>query len=803
MQVLMQDIRFAFRMLRRSPGFTLAVVLAIALATGANTAVFSVVYSVILRPLPFPDPSSLVSITQFYPALNQSVVASPTYSAWRDGSSGAAEVAAYSMGDLTLRGSGMAERVTVGMVTHNFFDVLGARMRDGRNFSADEDRPGANGVAIISEGFRNERLAGDRPLGRQIELDGKRYEVIGVNSEPFGFPPGVRIWIPLALNTTEEAQRGPVQLVRVIGRLGRGVPAAALSTRLQTASARTQQAWSAGSRVVILPLSTWLTGKTHQVWFLLMGSVAAVLLIACANIAGLLIARGSSRRREMAIRLAIGAGMERIRRQLLTESLLLSSLGSITGLVIAALLIHLLTPLIPDPMLAGRAIQLDGPVFLFTALVAFATGVLFGFAPARNASRVDAGDSLRRGSHTLAQGDGIRMRSVMVCAEIAVSMTLVVTASLMARSFMALTAVDPGFRADHLLTFMVNLPSAAYRDAERQQQFYGRALEAVAGMPGIEAAGLVSALPFGAAGASRVVVSVEGEPPWGVADAERHRVESLFVSDGYFPAMGTGVIEGRGFRPEEMTRDSRAVVINESMARRFFGRSSAVSRRLKTGLAESPTAWMTIVGVVRDSKRSALDSDTAATVFRPFAASTGLRAAGFVVRAGIGMESVAVTVRQVFAELDREVAISDSQSMERRLSGSMASQRLRAIASSLLAFVAATIVVAGLYGLLSYIVSQRTAEFGLRIALGAQPADIFRMVLRRGFTLAFTGTIAGIALSAAASRLLQGLLFSVTAVDPLTLVMAGLGMLTITAVACAVPARKATRTDPMNCLREE
>jgi putative ABC transport system permease protein len=599
-------------------------------------------------------------------------------------------------------------------------------------------------------------------------------------------------------------QGGPVQLIRVVGRLERGATSEALAANLQTISGRGAQSWTAGSRIVIAPLRTWLTGKTQQVWFVLLGVVAAVLVIACANVAGLLMARGAGRRQEMAVRLALGASAGRLRRQLLTESVVLGLVGSTTGLVMGAILIRALLPFIPDSMLAGRAVHFDGPVYVFTTLVAFATGLLFGGAPARDAARVDLSDWLKQGSHTtLHTGRSLRMRSALVSAEIALSMALVTTACLMARSFLALTAVDPGFRPDHVLTFSVNLPGASYRDADRQRQFYGRAMQAVAALPGVQFAGLVSALPFSGVGAGRALVSVEGEAPWGAEDAERHRVELLYVSENYFNAMGIATIEGRTFAPSEMTQQAHAVIINETMARRFFGRSSPLSRRLKTGLAESPSPWLTVVGVVRDSKRTALDDQVSPTFFRPYQAGTGLRSAGFAIRSITAPESFTGAIRKAFAALDREVAISDSQSMERRVSASMASLRLRSIASALLALLAVAIVLAGLYGLLSYIVSQRTTELGLRIALGAQPANIFAMVLRQGLTLAFAGTVAGVAVSIAISRFLRGLLFSIGATDPLTLFGAASGMLAITAAACAVPASRATRTDPMRSLRQE
>jgi len=340
--------------------------LSIALATGANTAVFSLVYSVVFRPLPFPEPSRLVSVTQFYPLFNESVVPSPTYFNWREGSSGLAQLAAYSMGEYTLTHGPVADRVATGLVTHEFFDVVGVRPKKGRSFSEAEDRPGADDVVIVSEAFSREH---------KIELDGRTYTVIGVMPESFAFPPGVQIWIPLALNPADSGQGGPIQLVRVIGRLRNRTSPAALSASLQTKSEHSAQSWTAGARIVTLPLRVWLTGKTEQVWFILFGAVLLVLLIACANVAGLLIARGAGRRQEMAIRLALGASVVRLRRQLLTESLLLGIVGSALGFALAAGLIHVLLPLIPYAMLVGRPVHLDTPVFLFTSLVAVATSL--------------------------------------------------------------------------------------------------------------------------------------------------------------------------------------------------------------------------------------------------------------------------------------------------------------------------------------------------------------------------------------------------------------------------------------------
>jgi putative ABC transport system permease protein len=805
MRTLLLDVQFAVRLLRQRPGFTLTALLALSLATGANTAVFSLVYSVVLRPLPFPEPSRLVSITEFYPLFNQSVVTSPAYFDWRDGNAGAARLAAYSMSDYTLTTGDVAERIPAALVSYEFFNVLGIRPKWGRIFSEAEDRPGADGVVIVSEGFWSERMGRDASvLSHRIELDGRSYTIVGVMPESFGFPPAVRIWILLALNSADRAQGGPVQLVRVIARLAPRTTPSGLSATLEAISQRSTQTWTAGTRIVLVPLRAWLTGKTQQVWFILLAVVGMVLLIACANVAGLLIARGADRRREMAIRLALGAPASHLTRQVLTESLLLGLLGSAAGLVLAAGLLHALLPLIPDSMLAGRPVHLDGPVFAFTALVAIITALLFGAAPARVAVRVDLSDSLKQGGHTATPaGRIVEMRSALVAAEIALCLSIVVTASLMVRSFIAMTEVDPGFRPDHMLTLSVNLPTAAYREASRQHQFYGQMIEAAASLPGVRAAGIVSALPFSGASAARALVTAEGEPPWGAAEGERHRVESLYVSSNYFDAMGIPFLEGRTLAAGEMTQSGQAVVINESMARRFFGRSTAASRRIKMGLAESPAPWLSVVGVIRDSKRTALDDDAAPTIFRPYQQSSSIRSAGLVLRCGPAPESITEAARRAIAGVDRDVPVSDAQSMERRLSNSMASSRLRSISTSLLAFLAIAIVLTGLYGVLSYIVSQRTTELGVRIALGATPSNIFAIVLRQGIVLAMAGTLVGVALSMTMSRFLRGLLFTVGPSDPFTLITASGGMLAIIAAACIVPARRAIRIDPIRCLRQE
>jgi predicted permease len=529
--------------------------------------------------------------------------------------------------------------------------------------------------------------------------------------------------------------------------------------------------------------------------------VALVLLIACANVAGLLIARGAARGREMAIRLALGATGARLARQLLTESFLLALAGSALGFLLGGALVKAMVPLIPDAMLAGRPVVLDPTVLIFAMAVAVLTALLFGAVPAREAARVRVSERLQASDRATTAAGGVALRNALVVAEVALGLAVLATAGLLARSFAALSAVDPGFRPDHALSFSVNLPRASYADAAARAQFYSRSLDALAAVPGVRAAGLISALPFSGSGMAWTMVSAEGEPPWDSTEGASHRVQAIYVSDGYFRAAGAQLAEGRDFGAADADRQS--VIVSQSLARRFFGARSAVGRRIKTGFVEAPTPWLAIVGVVRDSASTALDAAPEPALYRPYQQNGNLAAAGFVLRTVQDPAAAASPARRAIAGLDRAVAVSDVETMDRRLAASMASGRLRFVSSALLAALALALVVTGLSGVLSYLVAQRTAELGVRMALGAAPARIFASVLRRGLLLASAGVCAGLVISLAVARSLAGLLFAVSPADPLTLAGASLLMLAVAAGACVAPALRATRIDPIRCLRQE
>ena len=528
---------------------------------------------------------------------------------------------------------------------------------------------------------------------------------------------------------------------------------------------------------MVVPLRIWMTGKTRQVWLVLIGVVGFVLLIACANVAGLLIARSAARRRETSIRIALGAPAGRLIQQSFVESLVLAAIGSAIGLALAAALVRGLVPLIPDAMLAGRPVHIDSPVFLFTAGTAVLIALLFGIAPAAR----------------------IEIRGALVVAEVAMSFALLTAAALMARSFGALTAVDPGFRADHVLTLFVTLPASSYSAPARQFQFFSEALDRLAALPGVRDAALASAIPFSAANPGFAVASVEGEPAWDTTDVLRHRVETVFISPRYFAALRTPLIEGRDLGPA----DDQAAIVNQAFARRFFAVGPATGHRIKMGPVESPAPWLTVVGVARDSKRSALEEDAAPAVFRPYRQRANLRSAGFILRTSSDPAAFSEAARRTLASLDGAVAASDIEALDHRLQRAMASQKLRSVASLLLAVLALGMVITGLYGVLSYLVIQRASEIGVRMAIGAGPRQIFELVLRRGVLLALAGIAAGLPLSLFASASLRGLLFGVAPTDPLTLGIASVLMLAVALAASVVPAFRATRTDPIRCLRQE
>jgi len=796
------DFRYASRLLRRSPAFTLTALAAMALATGANSAVFSLVYSVVLRPLPFPAPSRLVSITQFYPSFKQSVVIGAAYLDWRDGLRAPAPLAAYSMADYTAAGPDGAERLTAALVSKEFFGVLGVKPSAGRAFTAEEDQPGNDAVAIVSEGFWRDRLGRDPDLARhRLDLDGRSYQVIGVLSAAAQFPPAVRVWVPLALDPVRERQGGPWQIVRVIGRLSSGQTEAGLAAALGAMSQRGATGFRAGSRVAVEPLRAWLTGKTRQIWLVLLGAVGLVVLIACVNVAGLLIARGAARGREMAIRLALGATGARLARQLLTESFLLALAGSALGFLLGTALVKAMVPMIPDAMLAGRPVVLNPAVLLFAMAVAILTALLFGAAPAREAARVRVSERLQAADRATTASGGVALRDALVVAEVALGLAVLTTAGLLARSFAALSAVDPGFRPDHALSFAVNLPRASYSDAAARRRFFDRALAALAEIPGVGSAGLISSLPFGGSGIARTMVSAEGEPPWDSTEGASHRVQAVWVSDDYFRAAGARIAEGRNF--DAADADGESAIVSQSLARHFFGGRSAVGRRIKAGFVEAPIPWLTIVGVVGDAAFTALDAAPEPALYFPYQQNGNLASAGFVLRTAPDPAAAAAPARQAIAGLDRAVAVSDVQTMDRRLAASMSSGRLRFVSSALLAALALALVVTGLSGVLSYLVTQRTAELGVRMALGAAPSRIFAAVLRRGLALAAAGVFAGLAISLAVARSLAGLLFAVSPADPLTLAGASLLMLAVAAGASVAPALRATRIDPIRCLRQE
>ncbi|MGH9720378.1 MAG: ABC transporter permease [Bryobacteraceae bacterium] len=782
----------AARTLRRSPAFAASIILAIALGTGANTALFSVIHSVVLKPLPFPEPQRLLALTEYYPQLKQSLVVSPVFLDWRDQTKTLERVAAYGLGDFTLTSGETAEKIQAGTVSHDFFPLLGVAPQIGRFFSPGDDRSGAARVAILSADLFQRRFGAD-PLviGKSITLDGRPYQVIAVAPASFRFPQYVDMWLPLALDPVRERQGGMIQLIRVIGRMRHDKTIEAVAAELAAISQQTGRGMPskpAGSQIRVVPLQEWMVGGLRNGWLVLMGSVFLILLIACSNIAGILLARAAFRRPEIAIRRALGAGTAHLVRQLLTESLVLTGAGALLGLLLAVWAVHAIHSIVPANLTAGRPLTLDATVLLFTALTATGVALFFGLAPALDLRRTRSVS---------------RVRAAFVAAQVAFSFALLVAGIAMTRTLGRLQSTNLGFDATNLLTFSLQLPSSGYRQIDRQTAFFGTALDHLRATPGIRAVTFASAVPFAGAPPARAIITAQGENAWTPGQGERHRVEINFVDKSYWATFGIPFLEGRAFDHFDEAAQSTAVVINRSLRDRFFPGRLAAGQKIKLGFAEAPAPWLTIAGVVEDARYTALDQEPGPMIYRPYRTASSFRFATLALRSDSDPALLVESARRVIARLDRGVPLASAKTMEQRLSEWIAPQRLRALLLGALALLAVMMAASGLYGLIAYIAAQSRGPIAIRIALGATSGNILRMIVWRASALALAGLAAGLAVSWAGARFLATLLFGVSPMDPLSLFWAACLLLAVMLGASLAPAYRASQTDPMACLKQE
>jgi putative ABC transport system permease protein len=801
---MFQDLRFGFRMLLKNPGFTSVAVITLALGVGANTAIFSVVNALILRPLPFPDSERLVWVEEVSKKTNNS---QPAWGAhfldWQEQSQTLGSIAAQDGGARTLTGVGEPVRVEVGQVSASFLPLFGVQpLPGGRNFSAAEDKPGGERVAILSHGLWQRRYNGDQDIvGRSVTLNEANFTVIGVAPANFRYFQNFDVWVPLALDPVAQLAGEARYYGTTVARLKPGVSIEQAQAEMDTLSQRYEMTRPEGkpridSRTRLVPLQEHFLGDTRRPLFVLLGAVGLVLLIACANVANLLLARAVTREKELAIRGALGAGRLRLARQLLTECLLLSVLGSAAGLLLAYWLTGLVGSLSSTNALGEMGqvatITIDLRALGFTLVITLVTGLLFGLLPALRLSRPDLNVSLKEGGHG-AGFHGRGLRSALMVSEVALAVVLLVGAGLLIRSFAKLIAVDPGYRAENLLTAKISLPPR-YRDNAQRAQFYERILQRLAALPGVAAVGATSHLPLTSYNLG-ATLRVEGRPPQ--PEEREPSAPVARVNPDYFRAMGISLRAGRLIDDSD-TQDAPGVaLLSETLARRLFPSEDPLGKRLSVaGLGA------TVIGVVNDIRYTGLDGEIEQAVYLSYRQlpRSGM---ALVLRGAVEPSSLAPALRNAVREIDPALPVYDVMTMEERLSNSVAARRLNLLLLGGFAALALLLAGVGVYGVISYVVTQRRHEIGIRMALGAQTSDVMRLFIKQGMTLALFGVALGSAGAFALTRVMESLLFDVSPGDPLTFACVALFLSLVALAACYLPARRAARVDPLASLRRE
>jgi putative ABC transport system permease protein len=807
MGYLWQDLQYGFRVLRKSPGFSLIAVLALALGIGANSAIFSFVNGILLRPLPFEDPDRLLIIRERSRVLEGMSVAYPNFLDWRDQNQSFEQIAAVRNAGYNLTYESNAERVQAAQVSAGLWPALGARPALGRAFSGDEDRVGGNRVVVLSHALWQRLFAGDPAvLDRNLTLNGQPFTIIGVMPPSFQFPNRAELWVPIGIFSERMMERGNHPGIFSIAKLKPGVSVEQAQMDMDAVAVRLEEQYpqtNTGNRVSITPMFQQIVGPVQSYLWFLLGAVGFVLLIACANVANLLLARAATRQKEIALRTALGAPRGRIVRQLLTESALLALLGGALGLALAYGGMRALVAISPATTPRLSEVGIDPWVVAFNFAVALATGIIFGLVPALQASRTDLSETLKEGGRTSAGSARHRLRSLLVIAEMAIALVLLIGAGLIIRSFMRVLEVKPGFDPSGVLAAQVSPPDVSYPKPEDRAIFYRRVLEQLSSAPGVEAAAAVTPLPMSGDG-WQTSYTVEGEPP--PAAGEAPLTDFAMISPDYFRALGIQLIEGRFFDSRDIKGAAEVAIVDESFARRHFPDQSAIGKRVKNGGPNSTQPFREIVGVVGHVKNYGLAEESRVEMYVPFEQNTTTYA-NIVVRTSNDMAVAAAAIQSAVRSVDREIPVHSVRTMEQLLSDSVAGRRLFMTLLSFFAAVALLLAAVGIYGVMSYSVTQRRHEIGIRMALGATSADVLKLVIRQGMKLAVAGVVLGLAGTFALTKLLasavSGLLYEVGASDPVTFGAISLILSAVAFAACYVPARKATRTDPIIALRYE
>jgi predicted permease len=815
MNSFLQDLRYGLRVLLKKPGFTVVAVVTLALGIGANSAIFSVVNGLLLRPLPYRDSDRLAIIWTHSPGANvaQDWPSPGQFSAVKSQTSAFEALALAQGARYNLAGDATPESVGVARVSSSMFPLLGASPLLGRVFLPEEDAPGRPKTVVLDYGIWQRHFGGDRgALGRTLTLNGEPYTVVGVMPADFSLGEQVvptvggvepEMYVPLPLDAKQMASQGD-ENYNVVARLKPGATLAQAQAELNVVTRRLEQQFpdiyppSRAFSLSVRPLLEQVVGDVRPALLVLLGAVGFVLLIACANVANLLLARATVREKELAIRAAIGAGRWRIVRQLLTESVVLSCAGGAFGLLVAYWGLDGLRALDPGNIPRLQNVALDGRVLSFTFGVAVLTGVLFGLAPALRGSRVNLGETLKEGGRNSVGGHR-RLRDALVVAEVALSLVLLAGAGLLVRSFARVEQVEPGFDARGVVSMRFSLAGTSYA-GKRGLEFYQPLLERVRHLPGVEAAGAVSTVPLnGSVGWGNI--TIEGYSP--ASGRAAIQSDQRAASPGYFETMRVPLLGGRYFDEHDTKDSTPVVIIDENMARAYWPGQNPLGKRLKLGeLEDKDSPWMTIVGVVGNVKQYALDADSRVTLYVP-QQQDSFGTMYVVARTSGDPQSLASAVTREARSIEPNAPVIDVKTMAERLSDSLARRRFSMLMLALFALVAMVMSAVGIYGVISYSVEQRTREIGLRMALGAQARDALRMVVRQGMTLTLVGVGVGLLGALLLTRVMRGLLYGVSATDPLTLTSVALLLVLVALAACLVPARRAARVDPMVALRYE
>jgi predicted permease len=808
----MQDLLYAFRGLRRSPGFTLVAVLALALGIGANTAIFSIVNSVLLKPLPYPQPDHIVALFGRFTGIgipnDQNQFSALELLDVRRLNTSLSHVAAYQFASFTVNLGGAPERLDGAVVSPELFPLLGVQARLGRTFLTEEGQEGRSRVVLISHSLWTQRLGSDpKAIGQTLRLNGLGYEIVGVMPADFDLPEQAEIWTPLsfppdALTPNSRGGHGLQVLARIKPELSleqaRGDLARVTTEIINENKNYPYEKFN--YLVLANPLLEETVSDIKAALWTLLGAVGFVLLVACANVANLMLVRASARERELAIRTALGAGRARLVRQMLTESALLGLIGGIAGIVLARFALRALIVLTAEsyPRVAGAT--LDWRVLGFTLAVSIATGLLFGLAPAWQSTHLVTHDALKEGGRGNTGGSGAqRLRRILIAGEIAISLVLLAGAGLLMKSFIKLQQVDPGFRHEQVLTMRLSLPQETYPEPAKIAAFFGDVTARVRALPGVEAVGATSGLPLsGNGGSGTTTVDTRAVPP----DKASPEADLRTVTPGYFEAMNIRLVRGRYFDDRDVQSSAPVAIVDETLASTYWPNDDAVGKRLHPGGAGANVPWMTVVGVVRHVRNRTLEAPSRVEVYGA-EAQRPTRSMSLAIRTSVDPMTLASAVQKAVVQVDPDQPVYRVRTMTDLMATSLARRRLSLLFLGIFAGAALLLAAIGIYGITSYSVAQRSQEMGVRLALGASHGGILRLILGQSLRLAVFGVVAGLIGAFTLTGLMASQLFEVPAADPITFVAVGAVLILVTMAASYIPAWRATRVDPMIALRNE